>query len=283
MLRNFCKSFCLILLSAAIVSSSYGGEKLRYQMAKGNTYKYVLTGDTKTSVQAMGQDMATNLGNYFAISLRVESTGPDGLVLVAKVDSNVSRIESMMMKDSALVMKEILGKRVRLNLTPQGKITKSVAIDSIVPSRTMQMMGGGNPVDFLRQLFVKLPDQAVGMGDTWKYTNVDTTNAQGMTVITKPDMLFKVVGSQKMGAYECLKITFDGTASLYGTGSRQGMEMVVDGTTKSKGTTFFAPKEGLLVSVESESSSDMNISGTGEQMFTATQSTKSLQKMKLAK
>jgi hypothetical protein len=121
------------------------------------------------------------------------------------------------------------------------------------------------------------------MGDTWKYTNVDTMNAQGMTVITKPDILFKVVGSQKVGAYDCLKITFDGTASLYGTGSRQGMEMVVDGTTKSKGTTFFAPKEGLLVSVDSESSSDMNISGTGEQMFTATQSTKSAQKMKLAK
>jgi hypothetical protein len=283
MFRNLSKTFFLVLLSAAVLSSSYGGEKLRYQMVKGNTYKYILTGDTKTSVQVQGQDMATNLGNYFAISLLVENTGPEGLTIVAKVDSNLSKIESMMLKDSAMVMKEINGKRVRLYLTSQGKITKSVAIDSIVPSRTMQMMGGGNPADFLRQLFVKLPDQAVGVGDTWKNTIVDTLNSQGMTVISKPDILFKIVGTQKMGAYDCLKITFEGTASVYGTGSRQGMEMVVDGTTKSKGTTYFAPKEGVLVSVESESASDMNISGTGEQMFTATQSTKSAQKMKLAK
>ena len=188
-----------------------------------------------------------------------------------------------MMKDSAMVMKEINGKRVRLTLTPLGKVTKSVVIDTIVPSRTMQMTGAGNPADFLRQLFVKLPDQAVGVGETWKYTTTDTISAQGMSLITKPDMLFKVAGTEKVGGYDCMKITFEGTASIYGTGSRQGMEMVVDGTSKTKGMTFFAPKEGLLVSVDTESTTDMNISGTGEQMFTATQSTKTAQKMKLAK
>jgi hypothetical protein len=283
MFRYFSKTLCLILLAAAVISSSYGGEKLRYQMVKGSTYKYVLIGDTKSTVQAMGQEMATNVGNYFGISLSVESTGPDAIILVAKVDTNLSRIESMMMKDSAMVMKEINGKRVRLTLSPLGKMVKTVVVDTIVPSRTMQMMGGANPADFLRQLFVKLPDQAVGVGDTWKNTTPDTINAQGMNLITKPDVQFKLAGTEKVGGYDCVKITFEGTASIYGTGSRQGMEMVVDGTTKSKGTTFFAPKEGLLVSIDSESTSDMNISGTGEQMFTAIQSTKSAQKMKLAK
>jgi hypothetical protein len=104
-----------------------------------------------------------------------------------------------------------------------------------------------------------------------------------MKMIVKPDMQFKLAGMEKMGGYDCAKITFEGTASMYGTGSRQGMEMVIDGTTKSKGTAYFAPKEGLLVSVQSESTSDTNISGTGEQMFTATQSTSASQKLKLAK
>ena len=283
MFHTLSKTFCLILLAVAVVTSSYGGEKLRYQMTQGDTYKYILKGDTKSKVQAMGQDMATNVGNYFGISVTVEKTGADGLTLIAKVDTNVSRIESMMMKDSAMVMKEINGKRVRLFLSPLGKIVKTVAVDTIVPSRTMQMMGSVNPADFLRQLFVKLPEQAVGLGDTWKYATPDTISAQGMSLITKPDMLFKVVGTEKVKGYDCLKITFEGAGTVYGTGSRQGMEMVIDGTTKSKGTTYFAPKEGLLVSVETESTSDMNISGTGEQMFTATQSTTSAQKMMLAK
>jgi hypothetical protein len=283
MFRNLCKSFCLILLSVAVVSSSYGGEKLRYQMAKGGTYKYVLTSNTKGTTQAMGQEMQSKTASYFSISLLVENTSANALTLVAKVDSNVSNVEAMVMKDSALVLKEINGKRVRMTMSTLGKIVKTTVVDTIAPSRAMQMTGAGNPADFLRQLFVKLPDQAVGVGDTWKYSTSDTITMQGMPIITKPNIQFKVAGTQLVGGYDCLKITFEGISSMYGTGSRQGMELVIDGTVKSKGTTFFAPKEGLLISVDAESTTDLNVSGTGEQMFTMTQSMSSTQNMKLAK
>ena len=114
MFRNFCKAICLILLSAAVISSSYGGEKLRYQMTKGSTYKYVITADTKGTTQAMGQEMASKSLSYLAISLSIENTGADAITLIAKVDSNVTNIESMMMKDSAMVMKELV---IRNSLT----------------------------------------------------------------------------------------------------------------------------------------------------------------------
>ncbi|MCX6142740.1 MAG: hypothetical protein NTZ35_05925 [Ignavibacteriales bacterium] len=283
MFRNLSKTLCLLLLSAAVISSSYGGEKLRYQMMKGSTYKYVLTTDTKSNQQVSGQEMASKSKSYFRISVAVENTGADAITLVAKVDSNVSNIESMVMKDSALVIKEINGKRVRLILTPLGKTVKTAVIDTIAPSPMTQMAGIGNPGDFLRQLFVKLPEQAVGVGDTWKNTSPDTIKTQGMSLVTKPDVLLKIAGAEKMGGYDCVKITFEGTGSMYGTGSRQGLEFVIDGTTKSKGTAFFAPKEGVLVSTESESTTEMNISGTGEQTFTMTQSSSTSQKMKLAK
>jgi hypothetical protein len=283
MARYFSKTLCLILLSAAVISSSYSGEKLRYQMMKGQTYRYVLTADNKGTTQAMGQEMASKSSSYFGISLAVESSGADAIILVAKVDSNVSNVESMMLKDSALVFKEINGKRVRITLNPLGKVVKTVAIDTVVPSRATQAIAMGNPAEFLRQLFVKLPEQTVGVGDAWKYTSPDTTSSMGMSLIMKPDVQFKVAGAEKVGGYDCLNISFEGTTSMYGTGFRQGMEMLMDGTVKSKGTAFFASKEGLLVSVESESTTEMNVSGTGEQMFTMTQSMNSVQKMKLAK
>jgi len=283
MFRNLCKTLCLLLLSAAVITSSYAAEKLRYQMVKGNTYKYVLTTDTKGNTQVQGQEMASKSKSYFHISIAVENTGPDALILIAKVDSNVSNVESMMMKDSALVIKEINKKRVRMTLTPLGKTVKTAVIDTIVPSPMTQMAGIGNPGDLLRQLFLKLPEQAVGVGDTWKNTTPDTVNMQGMSLVTKPDVLLKIAGTEKVGSYDCLKITYEGTGSMYGTGSRQGVEFVVDGTTKSKGTAFFAPKEGVLVSIESSSTTEMNVSGTGEQTFTMTQSLSSSQAMKLAK
>jgi hypothetical protein len=283
MFRNLCKIFCLLLLSAAVISSSYGGEKLRYQMVKGNTYKYILKTDTKGNTQVQGQEMASKSKGYIRISIGVENTGPDAITLIAKMDSNISNVESMMMKDSALVIKEINGKRVRLTLSPLGRTVKLVVIDTIVPSPMMQLAGIGNPGELVRQLFVKLPEQSVGVGDTWKNTTPDTISTQGMSIVTKPDVLLKIAGTEKVGSYDCLKITYEGTASMYGTGSRQGVEFVVDGTSKLKGTAFFAPKEGVLVSIETSNTTEMNVSGTGEQTFTMTQSVSSSQALKLAK
>jgi hypothetical protein len=61
------------------------------------------------------------------------------------------------------------------------------------------------------------------------------------------------------------------------------MDLVLDGTVKTKGTAFFAQKEGILVSIESSIDNDMTISGTGEQMFTQTQTASSKFKMVLEK
>ncbi len=285
MFRSLLKSLCLLLLSAAIVTVAFArGEKLRYQMAKGTTHQYAMTVDNKTNAQMMGQDFTTTSWSMFGISMVGESVGSNGeLILIAKVDTNISKIDSPMMKDTARVMKEINGKRVRLAITPLGKTLKSENVDQIPQTQAMQMMGGVNPADFLRRLFIELPEQEVGAGDTWKQTQPDTSSVQGMKMITKPEVQYKVVGTEQRGGYDCLKIAYEGTATQYGTGSRQGMELVLDGKVKTSGTAYFCPKEGLLVGIESSSTSDMNISGTGEQMFTAVQSTRSVQKVVLIK
>jgi len=285
MFRSFVKLACLTLLSAAILSVAFaGGEKLRYQLPKGVTNKYKLTSDSKTKAQMMGQDFTTTTWSLFGITLTGEDAGKNGeLICVGKVDTNLTKIDSPMMKDTARVMKEINGKRVRLTLSPLGRTLKSVQVDEIPQTQAMQMMGGGNPTEFLRRLFVELPEKEAGIGDSWKQTRPDTTNAQGLKIITKPDVTFKIAGSETVGGFECLKISFEGTSSQYGTGSRQGMELVLDGTVKSKGTVYFAPKEGFMVSLEQTSTNETNISGTGEQMFTATQSTTSTSKVVLVK
>lgn len=285
MFRSFVKSILVILLSIVVISqSSAAGEKLRYQMAKGGRYKYTLSSDTKTKVQAMGQEFSTTAASMFGISITVEEVGKDGeMTCVARVDTNLSRIESPMMKDSALVFKEINGKRSRLILSALGKTLKATPIDTVQPTQAMAMMGGLNVTDILRRLFLTLPEQAVGVGESWKQTHPETLSVQGINLITKPDVLFKIEVTETVNGHDCVKISFAGTASQYGTGSRQGMEMVLDGKVKSKGTAYFAPREGILVSIESSSDSEMTGSGTGEQMFTFTQSTTQKSKMTLVK
>jgi hypothetical protein len=61
------------------------------------------------------------------------------------------------------------------------------------------------------------------------------------------------------------------------------MDLVLDGTVKVKGTLFFSPKDGLIVGIDQTTSTDMNISGTGEQMFSMIQSSTVDSKVTLAK
>jgi hypothetical protein len=285
MVRSMLKSLSFILLSTVLVSqASTGGEKLRYQMSKGTTYRYKLTSDNSTRIQQMGQEFAISSGGMFGVSLTVEDVGKDGeLTCVGKVDTNFSRIDSPMMKDTALVFKEVNGKRSRLTFTALGRTLNAVPIDTVQQTQAMAMLGGLNVTDILRRLLIELPEQPIGAGESWKRTRPDTANVQGIKLITKPDIKYTVVGNEKISGFDCVKISVDGTSSQYGSGSVQGMEIVFDGTVKTKGTMYFAPKQGILVSVESTSSGDSNVSGTGEQMFTRTQTSSTVSKIVLVK
>lgn len=285
MFRSIAKFFCFMLLSIAILSVAFaGGDKLRYQMAKGSTYRYTITSDTKAKNQVNGQDMNSTSWSLFGVSIAVQDVGKAGeMICVVKVDTNLTKIDSPMLKDTNRVMKEINGKRARMTVSALGKTLRTATIDTIPPVAGMQMAGLINPADIVRRLFIEMPEQEMSIGGTWNQSRIDTTNAQGMKIITKPKMQYKVAGNEIVSGYDCLKITFEGTASVYGTGSRQGMEMVVDGTNKMKGTLYFAAKEGLLVSAQQSTTSDSNVSGTGEQMFTMTQSTTTSSKVLLVK
>ncbi|HTY37773.1 MAG TPA: hypothetical protein VMH23_11720, partial [Bacteroidota bacterium] len=181
MSRSLSRLIFALLVCTAIVSIALaGGDKLRYKMPKGTTHSYILTSDSKTKAQMMGQDFTTTSTSMFGITMTGEDVGTNGeMILIAKVDTNIAKIDSPMMKDTARVIKEINGKRVRLTVTGMGKTVKTEAVDPIEITPAMQMQGAGNPADYMRSLFAKLPEQAVGIGESWKQTAPDTVNAQG--------------------------------------------------------------------------------------------------------
>lgn len=284
MVRSLSRVIFILIISTLFVTFVFAqGEQLRYQSEKGVAHQYKINSEIKQKMQMMGQDFTTVLSNDIELSLEGNDVKDGHLVFIGKVEKNLSKIDSPMMKDTAIVSKDINGKRVQIVVTSLGKTLKTVALDSIPPAANPMMGNIVNPSEIMRRLFVELPEKALAVGDTWKQTKPDTSNNQGMKVISKPDITYKIAGTESKGGFECLKITFEGTGSQYGTGSRQGMELVIDGTSKSKGTAYFAPKFGILVAVESSNTSETNISGAGEQMFSGTQSTTVTSKVVLVK
>ncbi len=284
MVRSLSRAISAFAVTSLFVTFVFAqGEQLRYQSEKGISHQYKINTESKQKMQMQGQEFGTSSTSAIEFSIEGQDAKNGDLVFVAKVDKNLSSVDSPMMKDTAMVSKEINGKRIQLVVTPLGKTLKSVALDSIARPANPMIGNLVNPVEMMRRLFVELPEKAVATGDTWKQTKPDTTNTQGLKIISKPDITYKIASTEKKNGYDCLKITFEGTSSLYGTGNRQGMELVLDGTVKSKGTAYFAPKTGILIAVESSSSSDTNISGVGEQMFSGVQSVTTNSKMVLVK
>jgi len=180
MVRSLSRLIFILIISTLFVTFAFAqGEQLRYQSEKGVAHQYKIDSENKTKAQMMGQDITSVFSSAIELSIEGQDVKNGDLMFVAKVDKNLSRIESPMMKDTALVSKDINGKRVQLVVTPLGKTLKSFALDSI-PRPTNPMMGNLNPVDMLRRLFVELPEKAVGVGDTWKQTKPDTVTVQGM-------------------------------------------------------------------------------------------------------
>ena len=282
MFRTTQKLLGTFLLFVAIVSYSSAGEKLRYHMTKGATYKYTLAIDTKTAMQMMGQDMKSTSGGTMGFSLSVDELGKEGeFTCSAKLDDAKFSVDSPQMKDTALVPSQFFGKRVRITFSPLGKTLSLAPIDSLPKLPPMSPLSGFSPTDLFRRILLELPEQEVGVGDSWKVTRADTVTRMTLQIITKPISELKVVGMETVGSYDCLKISIEGTASQYGTGTIQGMEIVLDGTTKSKGIAYFAPKEGVLVAIEQSSETETTTSGTGEQVFTQTSTTSQKTKMSL--
>jgi hypothetical protein len=277
MFRTVTKLLTFPLLILTTLAPSFAGEKLRYNLVKGSTHVYSFMRDVTSSAEGMGTGLNVTVGTQVRFTLSVDEVTADGnTICVARIDSFASRVDSPMIKDSTVGAEALHGKRSKVMLTPTGKTVSVVPIDSVVETGVMAKvrgMGGFAPGEFFRNLFLELPDRPIGVGESWKYTRSDTLNRDGFRIVTNPEIEYTIIGAAKVGGYDCLKIEAKGMALVHGSGSQRGMDLEIDGTVKSKGIAFFAPKEGLLVQMEQSSEAERTMTGSGEGMFTSTSTT----------
>ena len=273
-----------VLFVLLLFQVSTAGQKLRYNFEKGKAYTYSTLVDSKTSGQSMGQEfsMTSSTDFDYAISLLQANAGVLTMNVEFKKFNVKLNMPMMGFNDSTMVMKEYVGKRVKVVATDIGKTLSVVPIDTIPPSR-IQMMAGLNPSDLFKQVLLELPEKEVGLNDTWKKDAPDTISRGGMKMTMKPKIEYKIVGEEKKNDFTCWKIVFSGTSTIEGSGNQRGMDVTIDGTVKVKGTAYFAPGEGVSVLTEQSSDTDMTTTFTGQQTGASTMSISSTVKNALVK
>ncbi|MFQ5771541.1 MAG: hypothetical protein ACE5HX_13465, partial [bacterium] len=141
---------------------------------------------------------------------------------------------------------------------------KSIELDSIkLNPMFAQLFSSGS------EFLPNLPEKELKMGTSVPMTDIDTSFAMGGKRIVKSEMNYTLQGKEAKSGYQCLKIDFKGTLTIEGDGMYQGMmKFFLEGDGDVTGTMYFAPEEGLMVAVESESNIESTAAFTGQQNMT---------------
>jgi hypothetical protein len=256
---------CLILLAAG-VSCGFAGQDIKYHFEPGHSSIYSVEMKSTAEGQGMGQDFS--LSSKFSIdcSLTVaeKSDSAFTVLILFRTFKGILNFPLMGFYDSSFSMNEWIDKRIRLVVTPHGKILEAHALDDIPPSNIGTMLRIG-PAEIAQRLILELPPQEIDTNVSWNKTTPETMNQGGVNIVTKPNIEYKLGPNEVDGRLVCRKIVFGGTSVIEGSGTTQGIGVSVDGTMKTDGAALFAEENGLLVSVRQTQETDMTQTLSGAQ------------------
>jgi hypothetical protein len=242
---------------------------LVYRFQPGTAYVYADTTRVNQAQEMMGQEMKITSLNTARSRMVGESVNADGsLVLVTSLDSMVIDTKSAM-KDTVMVMADLLGKRTRIIVSPGGSVLKRETIDSLnLGGRQMRGMAMRESARFHR-----LSPKPVGVDSTWKGETVDSTEMMGGKMINRTNLDYTVLGTTVYEGRSCLEIGYKGDIAVEGKGAMMGMELFLEGKGKTSGTFIFDPVQGLSVKENSSTDTEMTAAVTGQQSMTIPMST----------
>ncbi|MGD1046809.1 MAG: hypothetical protein ABR936_15995 [Bacteroidota bacterium] len=252
---------------------STAGQKLRYNFEKGKAYKYSTIVESETSGQSMGQEFTMTSGADFDYSISLISTNDGVMTLAVSFEKFNVKLNMPIMgfNDSIIVMKEYVGKRIKVIMTDKGKTLSVAPIDTVPPSR-IQMIASLTPSDLFKQMLIELPEKEMDLKGSWKKDMPDTISRSGMKMLIKPSLVFNIVGAEEKNKFNCWKIAITGTSTIEGSGNQRGADVTIDGTVKINGTAYIAPEEGMFVHSEQSSETEMTTTATGSQTGASTMS-----------
>jgi hypothetical protein len=267
------KKISLMLVVFTFYCFAQEGGILQYNLVKGKTYKYAIESIMKSSQEMMGRENVSDIVTTAKVVLEPQEIDENGnMVIHGYFAENVTKIHSTMI-DTTLDTKEMLGKKVKIVMTKLGKAVNVTAIDSF-PKLRLMGAGLGDPTSTFKRLLLQLPGKELKTEDNgWTRTSTDTMASGPGQIFVTDSSQYKVLGKELKSGFECLKVGSTGKYSIEGKGSQMGADFVITGDGKREATFLFAPKEGLMVAVESNDDSETTIAVTGQMSMTIPQTT----------
>lgn len=272
-MQKLLRSVVTMSLLAGVVIASAGAYKLAFSMKKGQRLKYKMKTSTEQSMEMMGREMSSSVNGATVMHLEVEDVTKTGdITFVYAIDSMQTQVKNAMMgMDSTFINPAgIIGKRTRFTMSAAGKKLNSVIVDSVKLTGVMAQMSGGRQNTFT---LIELSGKEMKAGESWTTNKVDTMNQAGGKMMVTTATTYTVGNEVDTLGYKCVRLMTKGKASIKGEGAQMGAKLFFEGEGPTSGIVYFAPKEGLLVAMTSDSDLEMTIAVTGPQNMTIPQTT----------
>jgi hypothetical protein len=264
------KHASVLLVTAALVIVGIAGSlaqesySLTYQFQPGATYLYADTARSNQTQEMMGQEMKIASLTTMRTRIVCEGVQAEGaMTLITSLDSMTVAMKSPM-RDTTMVMTDLLGKRTRMTLTPGGVVLNREIVDSL--KATGMMVRGMSMREGVK--FHRLSKDPVSVGGSWKSDALDSTEMMGGKMVSHIKMDYTVSGKGVCQGRACLQIGYKGEIGIEGKGSMMGMDLFMEGKGKTSGTLFFDPKDGVLVQEAASTDTEMTAAVTGQQNMT---------------
>lgn len=255
---------CLTVLIMAVIFANYAvptlfaGEKLyelKYQLAKGTKITMISSGEVNSVTDQMGTEVLTDIyGEAEDIYVVLSADKEKGLTLEQEFGERSQDMDSVEGSEST-DFSELIGKKVKFILLQNGKVEGFEGFDGLPEITT----SGGEELNeetyilAVKTTFPLLPDKPVKIGDTWSDTHVLDIPQGGGVLKLENNFTYTLIEEMEKDGFDCLKIEMTGTSRISGDFEQNGMPLSIERESTSSGTIYFAFKEGMLISSESES------------------------------
>lgn len=273
MRKFFNGAIAFSLLASMVLAGAGSVYKMAFTMKKGQRLKYKAKTSTEQSMEMMGREMSSSIHNATVMHLDVEDVNKAGdFTFVYAIDSMQTKVKNAMMGlDSTYTNPAgVIGKRTRLTMNAAGKKLSSVILDSVKLSGVMAQMSGGRQNTFN---LIELSGKEMKTGESWTTDKTDTLSQTGGKLFLTTAITYTVGSEVDTLGYKCVRIMTKGKSSIKGEGTQMGAKLFFEGEGPTSGVAYFAPKEGLLVGMTSDSDMEMTIAVTGPQNMTIPQTT----------
>lgn len=241
---------------AVAAAKAAAGLVLEYKMPTGRVLTYQDKSEGSEVTEGMGQSMDTQTANTSTVTFKAKGLKDKNFLVAVTIDDMTATVASSAQGDMSPDMSSVKGKSFDMVFSPLGAEIDVAGAEAV----TYEFVTGTRSVaPGFKMFFPDLPGKPVKVGDTWNSSDGVDEKMGEVTLRIDVKSVHTLEGFETVDGMECARISTQVSGTVTGSGSQQGMDLSLTGTTKGKNVWYFAVKDGIYVKSTSDTTTEMSI------------------------